>query len=202
MNFEEIKTILSTKTIGIAGCGGLGSNCAVALARIGVGKLILVDFDIVQESNLNRQYYYNDQIGQKKSFTLSDNIHFVNSEVKAIAYDIKLGPNDIVRIFSDCDVIIEAFDLAEMKQMIIETVLSEMPEKPLICGVGMAGFGNNNSIRMEEHDNLYICGDFETEIADDMPPMAPRVGIVANMQANQAVELIIKKHLRDEHNSK
>ncbi len=202
MTFEEIRTILSSKTIGIAGCGGLGSNCAVALARSGVGKLIISDFDIIQESNLNRQYYYNDQLGQQKCHTLSDNIYFVNEHVKVEAHEIKLGPDDIVRIYKDCDVLIEAFDLAEMKQMIIETVLSEMPDMPLICGMGMAGFGNNNSIRMEEYDNLYICGDFETAIADDMPPMAPRVGIVAHMQANQAIELIIKKHLKDGINNK
>ena len=196
MTFEEIRSILATKTIGIAGCGGLGSNCAVALARSGVGKLIVADFDVIQESNLNRQYYYNDQLGQQKCYTLSDNIYFVNEKVKVVAYQIKLGPEDIVRIYKDCDIIIEAFDLAEMKQMIIETVLSEMPDKPLICGIGMAGYGNNNGIRMEEHDNLYICGDFETEIADDVPPMAPRVGIVANMQANQAIELLLKQHLK------
>lgn len=202
MTFEEIRIILSSKTIGIAGCGGLGSNCAVALARSGVGKLIVVDFDVIEESNLNRQYYYNDQLGQQKSFTLSDNIYFVNEHVKVVAHQIKLGPKDVVRIYKDCDVIIEAFDLAEMKQMIIETVLSEMPETPLICGMGMAGFGNNSSIRMEKYDNLYICGDFETETVEDMPPMAPRVGIVAHMQANQAIELIIKKHLKDESDNK
>ncbi len=202
MTFEEIRNILSSKTIGIAGCGGLGSNCAVALARSGVGKLVVADFDVVEESNLNRQYYYNDQLGQQKSFTLSDNIYFVNEHVKVVAHHIKLKPEDIVRIYKDCDVIIEAFDLARMKQMIIETVLSEMPEMPLICGMGMAGFGNNNAIQMEEYDNLYICGDFETEIAEDMPPMAPRVGIVAHMQANQAIELIIKKHLKDGYNNK
>jgi sulfur carrier protein ThiS adenylyltransferase len=192
MIFKEIKEIVSTKTVGIAGCGGLGSNCAVALARTGVGKLVVVDFDIIHKSNLNRQYYYSDQLGQQKSFTLSDNLYFVNPNVKVIAHDIKLGHKDIVRIFKDCDVIIEAFDLAEMKQLIIETVLTEMPGKPLICGMGMAGYGNNNGIRMEQYDDLYICGDFETEIANDMPPMAPRVGIVANMQANQAIELLIK----------
>ncbi len=192
MTFKEIKKIVSTKTVGIAGCGGLGSNCAVALARTGVGKLVVADFDVVEQSNLNRQYYYADQLGQKKSFTLSDNLYFVNPDVKVIAHDVKLEPKDIVRIFKDCDVIVEAFDQAEMKQMIIETVLREMPGKPLICGIGMAGFGNNNSIRMDQHDDLYICGDMETEIADDCPPMAPRVGIVANMQANQAIELLIK----------
>lgn len=202
MTFEEIKSILSEKTIGIAGCGGLGSNCAVALTRIGIGKLIIVDFDVIQESNLNRQQYYTDQIGQKKSFTLEENLYFMNPNVKVEPHDVKLGPAEIIRIFEKCDVIIEAFDLAEMKQMIIETVLAEMPDMPLICGMGMAGFGMNESIRMEAYDNLYICGDFETEIAVDMPPMAPRVGIVAYMQANQAVELIIKKHLKDGHNNK
>lgn len=193
MTFDEIRRILSTKTVGIAGCGGLGSNCAIALARIGVGKLIIADFDVIQESNLNRQCYYIDQIGQKKSFTLADNIYFINDKVEVKAYDIKLRPKDIVEIYKDCDVIVEAFDLAEMKQMIIETVLTEMPDTPLVCGIGMAGYGNNNGIRMEEHGNLYICGDFETEIAEDMPPMAPRVGIVAYMQANQVVELLIKQ---------
>ena len=201
MTFEEIKTILSTKTVGIAGCGGLGSNCAVALARTGIGKLILVDFDVIKKSNLNRQYYYIDQLEQKKSFTLADNIYFVNDEVEVKAYDLKLGPKEIVEVYKDCDLIIEAFDFAKMKQMIIETVLSKMPDMPLICGMGMAGYGNNNTLRMEQHGNLYICGDFETEISEDMPPMAPRVGIVANMQANQAVEILIKKHLEHENYS-
>ncbi len=201
MTFEEIKTILSTKTVGIAGCGGLGSNCAVALARSGIGKLILVDFDVIKKSNLNRQYYYIDQLEQKKSFTLADNIYFVNDEVEVKAYDLKLGPKEIVEVYKDCDLIIEAFDFAKMKQMIIETVLSKMPDMPLICGMGMAGYGNNNTLRMEQHGNLYICGDFETEISEDMPPMAPRVGIVANMQANQAVEILIKKHLEHENYS-
>ncbi len=201
MTFEEIKTILSTKTVGIAGCGGLGSNCAVALARTGIGKLILVDFDVIKKSNLNRQYYYIDQLEQKKSFTLADNIYFVNDEVEVKAYDLKLGPKEIVEVYKDCDLIIEAFDFAKMKQMIIETVLSKMPDTPLICGIGIAGFGNNNTLRMEQHGNLYICGDFETEISEDIPPMAPRVGIVANMQANQAVEILIKKHLEHENYS-
>lgn len=196
MDFKTVKKILSTKTVGIAGCGGLGSNSAVALARCGIGKLILVDCDVIDESNLNRQYYYFDQLGQKKAFALSDNIYFVNPEVKVMAYDIKLNPDNIVKIYQDCDVIIEAFDLAEMKYMIIETVLSQMPGKPLVCGMGMAGIGNNNSIRMENYGNLYICGDFETEIAENMSPMAPRVGIVANMQANQTVDILVKQHLK------
>lgn len=192
MTFKEIKTILKKKRIGIAGCGGLGSNCAVALARTGIGKLVLADFDVVRKSNLNRQHYFTDQLGQKKVFALEDNLFFVNPNVKIESHHIKLDPESIVKIFKKCDVIIEAFDEAEMKQMIIETVLDKFPDKPIISGMGMAGFGESNSIRVEQHGNLYICGDMNTEISENMPPLAPRVGIVAMMQANMALEILLK----------
>ena len=80
----------------------------------------------------------------------------------------------------------------EMKQMIIETVQSELPHIPLIVGSGMAGWGDSNSIKLRQLDNLYICGDEKSEIADELPPLAPRVGMVAHMQANVALELLLK----------
>ena len=188
---EAIKNILKTKTIGIAGAGGLGSNCAVSLARVNVGNLIIADFDVIEESNLNRQYYFYDQIGEKKVSSLKKNIENINPNVKVKAVDIKLNPTNIIELFQNCDVIIEAFDKAEMKQMIIETVLEKMPDKILIVGVGMAGWGNNNTLKTEKTDNLYICGDQITEVSDNEPALAPRVGIVANMLANQALEILL-----------
>ena len=185
------KDKLKKACVGIAGCGGLGSNCAVALARIGVGRLIIADFDVVSESNLNRQYFFTDQIGQKKAFALRDNINRINQSVKVEALDIKLNPSAVIRVFKNCDVIVEAFDLAEMKQMIIETVLEEYPEKFIVAAMGLAGWGNNNSIRTEQYDKLYICGDFISEVSETCPPLAPRVGIVANMQANQVLDIIM-----------
>jgi sulfur carrier protein ThiS adenylyltransferase len=192
MNFQEIKKILSRKTVGIAGAGGLGSNCAAALARVGIGKLIICDFDVISKNNLNRQYYFFDQIGQKKVFTIAENILFINPKIKVEPHDIKLDPESIKRIFMNCHVIVEAFDLAEMKQMIIETVLTDLPNIPLVTGIGMAGYGDSNSLKVTKSDNLYICGDEKSEIAEDMPPLAPRVGIVANMQANTVLEILIK----------
>ncbi|MCF8367294.1 MAG: sulfur carrier protein ThiS adenylyltransferase ThiF, partial [Bacteroidales bacterium] len=121
MHIKRVSAILKAKTVGLAGCGGLGSNCAAALVRAGVGKILLADFDFVDASNLTRQYYFYDQIGQKKVFALADNLHYINPFAEIKPYDLKLGPDEIVKIFQDCDVIIEAFDLAEMKQMIIET---------------------------------------------------------------------------------
>ena len=193
MNFENIKAKLKNYTVGIAGAGGLGSNCAVALARVGIGKLIISDFDVVSESNLNRQYFFRDQLGVKKVDALKANIQRINPNVEIILNDIKLNEQNIVDIHKDCDVIVEAFDLAEMKKMLIETILTELPQKPLVLGLGMAGWGDSNSIHFRQSENLYICGDEESEIADDNPPLAPRVGIVANMQANTALEILLGK---------
>ena len=192
MNFNQIKEKLKNKTVGIAGCGGLGSNCAVALARVGIGKLIIADFDIIEESNLNRQYFFHKQIGEKKAQSLQDNIQLINPKVKVVAHDIKLDPNSIIDIYKECDVIVEAFGKAEMKQMIMETIIEKMPQIPIVVGLGMAGWGDNNSIHSRQLDNLFICGDEVKEIADDLPPLAPRVGIVANMQANTVLEILLK----------
>jgi len=192
MTFEEIKKILQHKIVGIAGAGGLGSNCAVALARVGTGTLIIADFDVVSESNLNRQYFFYDQIGKPKADALKENIQRINPSVKVIPHNICLTKENIPALFRDCDVIVEAFDLAGQKEMLIETVLTEFPDKPLVVGLGMAGWGNNDVIHCRKVDNMFICGDEVSEITPDLPPIAPRVGIVANMQANVVLEILLK----------
>lgn len=191
MTFEQIRQILKTKTVGIAGCGGLGSNCAVALARVGIGRLILADFDLVQEGNLNRQFYFYDQIGMLKVTALKQNIFRINPDVRIHTFDIRLCQSDIIEIYSKCDVIVEAFDKPEMKYMILDAVHNHMSDKHLVMGVGMAGWGDNNLIRTRQSDNLIICGDEINAIADECPPLAPRVGVVANMQANVVLEILL-----------
>lgn len=191
MRFSEVKEILGQKTVGIAGAGGLGSNCTVALIRCGLGKVIVSDFDIVSEENLNRQYFFHDQIGEKKVFALKNNIHKINSLTEVVVHDIRLNSVNIPEIYRKCDVIIEAFDLAEMKQMIIETVLEKLPNTPLICGIGLAGYGMNTDIGFRKYGNLYICGDEKNEVSEDNPPLAPRVGMVSMMQANTALEILL-----------
>lgn len=192
MNFEQIKEHLKEKTVGIAGCGGLGSNCAVALARVGIGNLVIADFDVVEYSNLNRQYYFYDQVGSSKVTSLAWNIRRINPLVFVTPYNLKLNPESIKEIFAGCDVIVEAFDMAEMKEMIIETVASCFSEKPLVVGSGMAGWGASNSIKTKMVcNNLFVCGDEISEISEDKPPLAPRVGIVANMQANLVLEILL-----------
>jgi sulfur carrier protein ThiS adenylyltransferase len=118
-NDQHIRTKLRSKAVGIAGCGGLGSNCAVALARVGVGKLIIADFDIVDSSNLNRQYFFSDQVGLPKVVALRDNIARIDRSIMVEAHEVMLDPENIPDVFKQCDVIVEAFDKAEMKQILI-----------------------------------------------------------------------------------
>ena len=191
MTFEEIREILTEKTVGIAGAGGLGSNCAVSLVRVGLGNLILADFDIISETNLNRQYYFRDQIGVKKVIALRDNLLRINPGLNITVVDEILTPANIPLLFQNCDIIVEAFDMADQKEMLIETVLTSFPEKPLVVGLGMAGWGMNDTIRVRKIDNMYICGDEVSEIGPELPALAPRVGIVANMQANVVVEILL-----------
>ncbi|MDP4289685.1 MAG: sulfur carrier protein ThiS adenylyltransferase ThiF [Bacteroidota bacterium] len=183
---------LRNKTVGIAGCGGLGSNCAVALARVGIGHLIIVDNDTISESNLNRQYYFHDQIGRPKAQTLKENIERINPNVKVTAINVKLDENNLKEIFDGVDVLVEALDRSDQKQIIIETALILWPDRPLVIGIGMAGWGGNDLIHMKQYGNLFICGDRISEIGPEMPPLAPRVGIVSNMQANTVLQILLE----------
>jgi sulfur carrier protein ThiS adenylyltransferase len=194
MKFTEIKRYLAGKKVGIAGAGGLGSNCAVALARSGVGTIVVSDFDIVSESNLNRQYYFIDQIGRIKTECLKENISRINPQVNVIAFRERLNEQNIPEIFAGCQVIVEAFDSPEMKQMLIETVQTRLQGIPLIVGTGMAGWGNCDLIKCRKiDDTLIACGDEKAEASDENPVMAPRVGVVANMQADAVIEILMKK---------
>jgi sulfur carrier protein ThiS adenylyltransferase len=192
MSFSDIKFHLAKFRVGIAGAGGLGSNCAVALARSGVGTLVVVDFDIIEVCNLNRQYFFTDQVGLMKTTALKENIHRINPDVNVIAYQEKLNRINTPKIFSGCDVIVEAFDKSDMKEMLVETVQLKMAGTPLVIGSGMAGWGKCDAIRFRKIDEtLFVCGDESSEVSEDIPPMAPRVGMVANMQANVVIEVLM-----------
>ncbi|MDX9929319.1 MAG: sulfur carrier protein ThiS adenylyltransferase ThiF [Bacteroidales bacterium] len=194
MKYEELRKKLSGCRVGIAGAGGLGSNCAQALARCGVGTIVIADFDMVEETNLNRQFFFRDQVGMKKVDALKTNLGKIGTGSVIVAHCITLNPENIPEVFNGCDVVVEAFDSAEMKMMLIETITRKMPAIPVVAGSGLAGLGSNDTIKSRKvDDNLYIIGDESMEVSDENPPLAPRVGIVACMQANIVVELLLKR---------
>jgi len=188
---------LRRSVVGIAGAGGLGSNVAVSLARAGVGRLIIADHDRIEASNLNRQQYFLDQIGRRKVDALLENLERIQPYSEYIVHDLKITRRNALRIFGGADVLVEAFDRAEAKSMLIETWLSLKPRRPIIAASGLAGFGRNNKLHTRRLGSLYICGDEESPCLPGISPMAPRVALVANMQANLVLELLIQ--MRGDH---
>lgn len=189
----RVLTALRKGTVGIAGAGGLGSNIAVSLARAGVGRLIIADRDAIEASNLNRQQYFVSQIGRRKVDALKENLEAINPFSEYVVHDIEVTAANTVPIFGDADIMVEAFDKAEAKRMLIETWLSERPGRPIVAASGLAGYGANRKLHSRKMGDLYVCGDEESQCPEGVSPMAPRVAIVANLQANLVVALLVKK---------
>jgi len=183
---------IKKSVVGIAGLGGLGSAIAIALARVGVGSLILVDFDVVEPSNLNRQQYFVHQIGMTKVEALQKNIAIMNPYVKVQTYQEKIDRNNAERIFKEAEVVVEAFDSAEEKAMLINTVSENMPDKYIVAASGVAGYGENNEIKTVRFSSkIFIVGDQETAAQPGVGLMAPRVGIAAHHQANTVLRILL-----------
>ncbi|MDH3345899.1 MAG: sulfur carrier protein ThiS adenylyltransferase ThiF [Kiritimatiellaceae bacterium] len=183
---------LKAATVGIAGLGGLGSAIAVALARVGIGRLILADFDVVEPSNLNRQQYFIDQIGMPKTEALVSNLQKINPYVDVEAHTVKLDPDSIFPLFGKADIMIEAFDRADQKAMLLQAFTSARPCIPFIGASGMAGFASGETIGVKQLGQyIYVVGDLATGAVPGCGLMAPRVGIAAHMQANLALRLIM-----------
>ena len=183
---------LKQAVVGIAGVGGLGSAVAVALARVGIGRLVIADFDVVEPSNLNRQQYFVDQIGLLKVEALVENLKRINPYVTVESHPVILDPENIPAIFASCSIVVEAFDRAEMKGMLVNTVLGRMPEVTVIAASGLAGYGPNNTILTRRvAARLYLVGDEVSEAVPGRGLMAPRVGIAASHQANQVVRIVL-----------
>ncbi|MEA2055936.1 MAG: sulfur carrier protein ThiS adenylyltransferase ThiF [Candidatus Thermoplasmatota archaeon] len=194
MNVEKakkIRTKLKESSVGIAGAGGLGSNAAVALARAGIGRLVIVDFDSVEESNLNRQYYFRDQIGAVKVEAIKENIRRINPWMKVDIVNQKLVKGKMEKPFHDVDVIIEALDNAETKTQFIEEILLKLPDKSVVAASGIAGYGHSDRVNTKHLGNLHICYDEHAKDSEEDVLMAPRVALMANWEANLALEIIL-----------
>jgi len=178
--------------VGIAGLGGLGSAIGIALARVGVGTLILVDFDVVEPSNLNRQQYFTHQVGMPKVEALRENLLRINPFAMIRLHNERLNRDNVERIFRDAEVVVEAFDRADQKAMLINTISEKMPDKYIVAASGVAGYGDNNEIRTVRFSSrIFIVGDQKTAAQPGVGLMAPRVGIAAHHQANTVLRILL-----------
>ena len=191
---EELHKAFSAATVAVCGLGGLGSNIAISLARAGIGKLILIDFDRVDITNLHRQQYKADQIGRYKTEALADNLREVAPYIELESYTARITEENAVTLLSDADIICEAFDDAECKAMLTEIVLIELPDKYLVAASGMAGMETANSIKTRKiTSKFYLCGDETSEVSDSIGLVAPRVALCAAHQAHTVLRILAKQ---------
>jgi sulfur carrier protein ThiS adenylyltransferase len=189
----SLKKIQSV-AVGIAGVGGLGSNCAQLLVRSGFKKIKIVDFDVVEWTNINRQFYFADQVGYKKVEALRSNLLRINPDIDIEMLEQKIIPENVGSIFLDCNIVVEALDQAESKKLLVETYLNS--GKLLVCASGIAGWGNSDDIvikKIKEH--FYLVGDLVSEAGPDCPSMAPRVNIASAKEADVVLSYVLD-HLR------
>jgi sulfur carrier protein ThiS adenylyltransferase len=153
---------------------------------------VVADFDKVSGQNLERQYYFRSQIGEYKVDALARTLAHIDPDAAITAHRVRLDPISLCELYKGCQIIVEAFDDAEAKAMLIETCLGAFPGTHVVSASGLAGVGRFDSIRIVHRGMLHICGDFENEVSEASPPVAPRVAIVANLEADIVLDLLLE----------
>lgn len=191
---KRLSAAFSVATVAVCGLGGLGSNIAIALARAGIGKLILIDFDRVDITNLHRQQYKATQVGEYKTEALSDCLKEIAPYIELEKHTVRITEANAADLLKEADIICEAFDDPECKAMLTNVVLEKMPDKYLVAASGMAGMGSANSIRTRRvTKRFYLCGDEVSETSDTVSLVASRVMICAAHQAHMVLQILAER---------
>jgi sulfur carrier protein ThiS adenylyltransferase len=193
---DAVTTLLKAACVGIAGAGGLGSVVAENLARSGVGKLVIADFDSVEPSNLNRQRYSLEQLGKPKVQALAENIRGFNPFVSVAALQERITFDNAGELFRGCAIVAECLDSAAEKASIVSGVLTHMPQAKIVAASGLAGLGEGAAITSRKVFNrLYLVGDLVSDMADGAGLFASRIGIAASMQSHIIIRLLAGEEL-------
>lgn len=191
---KELQDRFLSATVAICGLGGLGSNIAISLARAGIGKLILIDFDRVDITNLNRQQYKVSQLGRYKTEALEENIKEIAPYIGIEGHTVRVNEDNVAELVKEADIVCEAFDDAGCKAMLTEAVLEKTPEKYLVAASGMAGMGSSNDIRTRRiTKKFYLCGDGISDVDAGIGLVAPRVALCASHQAHMVLRILAGK---------
>ena len=191
---EDVQKKFSSAAVAVCGLGGLGSNIAIALARAGIGKLILIDFDRVDITNLHRQQYKANQIGMNKTNALRDNLLEIAPYIELETHTKRVTEENAIHLLRGADIICEAFDDAECKATLTNLVLETMPDKYLVAASGMAGFGSANAIQTRKvMSRFYLCGDARSDVQSEGSLVSSRVMLCAAHQAHTVLRILAEK---------
>ncbi len=191
---EALQARLEQTTVAVCGLGGLGSNIAISLARAGIGKLILIDFDRVDLSNLHRQQYRANQVGRFKTEALTEILKDISPYLDIESHTERITEENFVSLLCEADFICEAFDNPEAKAMLTNGVLEQLPNAYLIAASGMAGLGSANAIQTKKiTGRFYLCGDFISDVADHSTLISSRVMVCAAHQAHMVLRILAQE---------
>lgn len=191
----ETQKRFSEASVAICGLGGLGSNIAIMLARAGIGRLHLIDFDKVDISNLNRQQYAVSQLGMYKIQALAETLKTIAPYCEVVTDTVRVTEQNIKELLKDERIICEAFDKAEAKAMLVNGVIENFPDKYLISGSGMSGFGSANEIKTRKiTKHFYLCGDEVSDVADGIGLVSPRVMVCAAHEAHMVLRILMQEY--------
>ena len=191
LNPEQVSKVQQT-LVGIAGLGGLGSNIACHLVRSGFSRLVLADFDRIEASNLNRQFYFPDQLGLLKTEALAENLLRINPNLDLVLWSVLVTPDNVQTLFGHCLVWVEGFDQTPSKRMFAEEGLAS--GKKVIGASGLAGWEDTDTIHTKHWGSgLSVVGDFCTTVGEKLPPLSPRVSVVAAKQANLVLSWVLNE---------
>lgn len=187
-----IRARLASAHVAVIGCGGLGSNAALMLVRAGVRELTLVDYDAVDRSNLNRQMFFPDQIGQPKTGALAATLLRLEPTLTVHVHQSEATSENLVELVGGADLVIEAADRAEVKAMVANTLLDLRPGLPIVAASGLAGAGSANDIVTEElAPGFYMVGDLTSDVRGALPLISSRVMAAAAHQAHMAIRVLL-----------
>lgn len=188
----EQSSLLQAAQVAIFGLGGLGSNVAMWLARLGVGQLLLYDFDRVELSNLNRQYYFVEDVGEYKAVALLKHLRAVNPYGDYQSRVMRLTEDNLAELIGTAPIICEALDKPEAKALLVNGVLERFPDKFLVAASGLAGFGTSDSMQVRQiTPHFYLCGDGSSSFLD-LPLCGARVGLCAAQEALTIARIILQ----------
>lgn len=188
----EVRARLAAARVAIVGCGGLGSNVAAMLVRSGVGALVLIDFDVVEEGNLNRQMFFRDQVGRPKVEALAETLRRIDPAIELVLHRERVTADSVPTLLKDVDAIVEAVDGVEDKAMVVDTCSRELPDTPLVAASGLAGYATANDVVTEKvADRVWVVGDLEADVRHGHALLASRVMVAAAHQAHAVIRLLL-----------
>lgn len=189
---KENQEKFQAATVAVCGLGGLGSNISICLARAGVGKLILIDFDKVDITNIHRQQYKLAQIGMDKTKALAENLREINPFMKIETHQTRVNESNIRNLIQEAEIVCEAFDNATSKAMLVNYVLANHPDKYIVSGSGMAGFKSANMISTKKiSKRFYLCGDGVSDVNQGIGLISSRVMACAAHEAHMVLRILM-----------